>query len=133
MQDRLIATARACLEGAEANIMTFPEIVQTLMQAGFESYRIDFRRAVATYYLPNGDSVEIPAHKIDVSIAAAFDVPSLKEFIAEAQQLAPGYTYEGFCKKAASAGCCGYIVSFSGRRALYIGRGAETHLEHFPD
>jgi uncharacterized protein YbcV (DUF1398 family) len=45
----------------------------------------------------------------------------------------PGYTYLGFCKKAALAGCAGYVVSFSGRRVLYIGRTAETHVEHFPD
>ena len=25
----------------------------------------------------------------------------------------------------------GYIVSFLGRRALYFGRTAETHVEHF--
>jgi hypothetical protein len=25
------------------------------------------------------------------------------------------------------------MVSFSGRRALYFGRTAETHVEHFPD
>ncbi|MEQ8934722.1 MAG: hypothetical protein RIE56_02890, partial [Amphiplicatus sp.] len=53
--------------------------------------------------------------------------------IREAQQQAPGYTYKGFCKKAADAGCAGYVVSFSGRRALYFGRTAETHVEHFPN
>ncbi|WP_293780352.1 hypothetical protein [Sphingosinicella sp.] len=31
-----------------------------------------------------------------------------------------------------AAGCAGYIVSFSGRRALYIGRTAEIHVEPFP-
>ena len=113
--------------------MTFPEIVGTLMREGFESYAIDFRRAVATYYLPDGDSVELAAHKIDVGVAPAFDAASVQAAIKEAQQLVPGYTYKGFCKKVASAGCAGYIVSFSGRRALYIGRTAETHVEHFPN
>ena len=32
-----------------------------------------------------------------------------------------------------AAGCAGYIVSFLGRRVLYIGRTAETHVELFPD
>ncbi len=49
------------------------------------------------------------------------------------QLLVPGYTYKGFCRKVAAAGCAGYIVSFSGRRALDIGRTAETHVELFPD
>ena len=53
--------------------------------------------------------------------------------IREAQQQVPGYTYKGFCEKAVLAGCAGYVVSFSGRRALYVGRTAETHVEHFPN
>jgi len=45
----------------------------------------------------------------------------------------PGYTYAGFSAKVMAAGCAGYIVSFSGRRAVYLGRTAEIHVEHFPD
>lgn len=133
MNDRQREVARACLEGAEANTITFPQIVGTLMEAGFESYTIDFRRAVATYYLPDGDSIELPTHRIDVPVAPAFDAGAMKRAITEAQQLVPGYTYKGFCNKAARAGCAAYIVSFSGRRALYIGRTGDTHVEHFPD
>ena len=53
--------------------------------------------------------------------------------VREAQQLVDGYTYKGFCEKAAAAGCAGYVVSFSGRRAVYLGRAAQTHVETFPD
>ena len=132
MNDHRKAVARACLDGAEAGTMTFPQIVGTLMGDGFESYLFDFRRAVSTYYLPDGDSVELPTHRIDVAVAPAFDATPVQAAIREAQRLAPGYTYAGFCRKVASAGCAGYIVSFSGRRALYFGRTAETHVEHFP-
>lgn len=132
MDDRKIEVARRCLEGAESNGMTFPEIVGLLMQEGFESYLIDFRRAMATYYLPDGDSVSLPIHKLEVPIAAAFDAAAIEAAIREAQRLVPGYTYKGFCRKVAIAGCAGYMVSFSGRRALYLGRTAETHVEHFP-
>jgi len=31
-----------------------------------------------------------------------------------------------------AAGCAGYLVSFLGRRVLYFGRSAGTHVEHFP-
>ncbi len=113
--------------------MAFPQIVKTLMDAGFESYAIDFRRAAATYYLPDGESVALPAHRVDAAVAPAFDTACMQAAIGEAQQQAPGYTYKGFCEKAVLAGCAGYVVSFSGRRALYVGRTAETHVEHFPD
>jgi uncharacterized protein YbcV (DUF1398 family) len=132
MDDNKKSVAKACLDGAEANTMSFPQIVSTLMQDGFESYAIDFRRAVATYYLPDGDTIELPTHKVDVPVAPSFDVSAIQAAIKDAQQLVPGYTYKGFCTRVAMAGCAGYIVSFSGRRALYVGRTAETYVEHFP-
>jgi len=124
--------AKAALEGAANNTMTFPQIVGMLIEAGFESYLIDFRRGKATYYLPDGDCVELPMHRVETPVGAAFDAAPIREAIGEAQRLVPGYTYKGFCRKVAAAGCAGYIVSFSGRRALYFGRTAETHVEHFP-
>lgn len=133
MDDHKTAAARACLEGAESGAMTFPQVVGALMREGFESYAVDFRRATATYYLPDGDSVELPMHGVGVPVAPVFDAVPIRAAIREAQQLVPGYTYEGFCRKVASAGCAGYVVSFPGRRVLYIGRTAETHVEYFPN
>jgi len=132
MDDNRRSVATTCLDGAQANTMTFPEIVATLIREGFESYAIDFRRAVATYYRADGDSVELPAHDIEVPVAPNFDPAAIQAAIKEAQHLVPGYSYKGFCKKVVAAGCAGYMVSFPGRRALYFGRTAETHVEHFP-
>jgi uncharacterized protein YbcV (DUF1398 family) len=132
MDARLTDVARTCLDGAETDGMTFPQIVGTLMQAGFEGYAIDFRRASATYYLPDGDSVVLPTHRGAVPVAGTLDVTTLQAAIREAQQLVPGYSYAGFCAKVMAAGCAGYIVSFPGRRVVYYGRTAETHVEHFP-
>ncbi|QIP00158.1 DUF1398 domain-containing protein [Bradyrhizobium symbiodeficiens] len=123
--------AKSCLLGAENNTMTFPEIVQALTREGFESYAIDFRRGRAIYYLPDGQSVEYPTRST-LSVAKDFDAGAIQAAIREAQQLVAGYTYDGFCEKVAKAGCSGYVVSFAGRRAVYMGRTAETHLEHFP-
>ena len=123
--------AKSCLHGAENNTMTFPEIVQTLMHEGFESYAIDFRRNRAIYYLPDGQSVEYPTHH-SASVAESFDVSAIQAAIRDAQQLVPDYTYKGFCQKVVEAGCAGYVISFSGRRAVYMGRTAETYVEHFP-
>jgi len=132
MDASLIAIAQRCLRGAEDNSLTFPEIVGALMAAGFEGYAVDFRSVSATYYRLDGDSVALAAHRVEGAIAAAFDAEPIKAAIGEAQALAPGYTYRDFCRKVAAAGCAGYMVSFSGRRALYYGRTAETHVEHFP-
>jgi uncharacterized protein YbcV (DUF1398 family) len=123
--------AKSCLHGAENNTMTFPKIVQTLMQEGFESYAIDFRRNRAIYYLPDGQSVEYTTHH-SASVADRFDVSAIQAAIRDAQQLVPDYTYKGFCQKVVEAGCVGYVVSFAGRRAVYMGRTAEIHVEHFP-
>jgi uncharacterized protein YbcV (DUF1398 family) len=132
MEQHLEHTARGCLEGAESNTMTFPQIVATLMQAGFEGYAVDYRRASATYYLMDGDSVVLPTHRGETPVAPAFDSAAVQAAIREAQQLAPGYTYAGFCEKIMAGGCAGYIVSFTGRRVVYFGRTAEIHVEHFP-
>lgn len=131
MDARTIETARTCLAGAEKNTMTFPQIVGALTAAGFEGYSIDLRRGRATYYLPDGASLDLETHAPE-PVAAAFDAAAIRAAIKEAQLLVPGYTYLGFCRKVRTAGCAGYMVSFAGRRALYYGRTAETHVEHFP-
>ena len=100
MNEHQKTTAGTCLEAAEGNSMAFPQIVGTLMEAGFESYAIDFRRATATYYLPDGESIELPARRVDAPIAPAFDTAGMRAAIGEAQQEVPGYTYKGFCEKA---------------------------------
>jgi uncharacterized protein YbcV (DUF1398 family) len=132
MNDHLTKIAQTCLDGAENNTMTFPDIVGTLMQEGFESYVIDYRRSTATYFFPDGDSVVLPTQRGSSPIAETLDAAAVRSAIKEAQQLAPGYTYAGFCGKVMAAGCVGYIVSFTGRRAVYFGRDAEIHVERFP-
>lgn len=132
MEADRMAVAKACLDAAEEGTMTFPEIVKTLMEAGFESYVVDFRRARAIYYTQDGESVELGTHRVEGVVAEDLDVPRIQVAIRQAQQLAPGYTYKGFCRTAAAAGCAGYTVSFLGRRAVYMGRTGETHVEHFP-
>ena len=37
------AVARACLAGAEADRMSFPQVIAALTAAGYEAYAIDFR------------------------------------------------------------------------------------------
>jgi uncharacterized protein YbcV (DUF1398 family) len=132
LDTRQQAIARQCLEGAESGTMTFPQVVGTLMAADFDGYFVDLRLGEATYYLPNGEGLELPTHRSAVAVAAQFNSDVVKDAIHEAQALLPGYTYKGFCDKVKRAGCAGYLVSFLGRRVLYFGRTAEAHVEHFP-
>lgn len=76
------------------------------------AYAIDYRRTMATYYLPSGESVELPTHNIECAVAAVFDAASPQVAIREAQQQVPGYTSKGFCQKAAEAGCAYYYCFF---------------------
>ncbi len=131
MNVHMRAVAETCNAAAKNDSMTFPQIVGALMNAGFESYLVDLRRGTKTYYLSTGDAVELSGERC-ADMAAAFDPPAVNAAVREAQQQAPGYTYKRFCAKVARAGCAGYVVSFLGRRVVYFGRTAETHVEHFP-
>jgi uncharacterized protein YbcV (DUF1398 family) len=126
------ALAKRCIRGAETNTMTFPQIVDELIQGGFESYMIDLRRGTATYYQTDGDSVELAFHAPERTVVSLFDSRAIQAAVKDAQRQAPGYTYIGFCNKVAQAGCASYFVSFPGKRVLYIGRSGEVHVEHMP-
>jgi len=126
------AIAERCLHAAEDGSMAFPQIVMTLIEAGFESYLVDYRRGTAIYYLPDGDSLELPAPAVRGAVAETFATSAIEAAIREAQTNGPGYSYLGFCGKVRVAGCAGYMVSFLGRRAVYYGRSGETHVEPFP-
>jgi uncharacterized protein YbcV (DUF1398 family) len=124
--------ARATLEGAETDQMTFPQSVRLLMEAGFDGYAVDYRHATRTYYMADGRTLELEMPSTKASVAERFDGEKVRAAIREAQQLIPGYTYRGFCETVVKAGCAGYVVSLLGKRVLYFGRTGETHTEYFP-
>jgi uncharacterized protein YbcV (DUF1398 family) len=132
MNAHLVETARACLGAAYDKTMTFPNIISALMGAGFEGYVVDYRRNTTTYFLPDGESTVLEMQASDAPVAERFDRDVVIAQIKWAQGNAPDYSYPAFCKNVKAAGCAGYIVSFLGRRVLYFGRSAETHVEHFP-
>lgn len=124
--------AEECLHAAYEGSMDFPTIVRKLLGAGFEGYAVDYRRRTNTYFLPNGDCIELAHGQADGPIAPEFRADLVQAAVREAQTNAPGYTYAGFCSKVKAAGCANYVVSFLGRRVVYMGRTAETHVELFP-
>lgn len=119
-----------CSKGSENDSLTFPQVLGKLAEAGVEGYYADLRRAAKTYYLPSGESIDVPAHRLDVPVAVAFDAVRVESAVRQSQR--NEHTYSEFCRKIADAGCAGYIVSLPGRRAVYFGRTGETHVEHFP-
>jgi hypothetical protein len=66
------------------------------------------------------------------NIAAIFDAAEVERLVRWAQANPVDYSYLAFCEKVKDAGCAGYLVSFLGRRVVYFGRTADTHVEHFP-
>ncbi len=132
MDAQRIEIADACLNAAFDKSMTFPQIVSTLIKAGFEGYLVDYRRNVTTYFLSDGDNVVLENRLSEGSVAAQFQPTGVANQVKWAQANPPDYSYATFCKHVKAFGCAGYIVSFSGRRVLYFGRTAETHVEHFP-
>jgi uncharacterized protein YbcV (DUF1398 family) len=132
MDAERISIAKACQEGAHDNSLSFPEFVDKLIAAGFEGYTVDYRRNAQAFYLPDGGSVVLEMHPYAGSVAANFDAVEVERLVRWAQANPADYSYVAFCEKAKAAGCAGYLVSFLGRRVVYFGRTAETHVEHFP-
>lgn len=132
MDAERIAIAKACLDAAHDGSLSFPEIVGTLIDTGFEGYWVDYRRNKQMFYLPDGDAVELDMPPSIGAVAAAFDAAGVESLVRWAQANTPDYNYSAFCTSAKAAGCAGYLVSFLGRRVVYFGRTAETHVELFP-
>ncbi|MBW9113323.1 DUF1398 domain-containing protein [Rhizobium cauense] len=132
MDAEQISIAETCLQASHDGRLSFPEIVGKLIAAGFEGYMVDYRRNSQTYYLPDGDSIAIGLQSSTGKVAASFDATEVERLVRWAQASPADYSYVAFCEKVKGAGCAGYLVSFPGRRVVYFGRTAETHVEHFP-
>lgn len=131
MDAERISIAKTCLNAAHDGSLSFPEIIGKLVAAGFEGYAVDYRRNAQIFYLPDGDSVELVMPHATGSVEAAFDRAGVEALVHWAQANGPDYRYETFCDRVKAAGCAGYLVSFVGRRVVYYGRSAETHVELF--
>lgn len=112
--------------------MDFPGIVAALQDAGFESYLVDYRRDAWIFYRPDGDSLVLETPATEGGVASEFGAANIAAQVRAAQENAASYSYQGFSSAVKRAGCCGYMVSFPGRRVVYFGRTGETHTEHFP-
>ena len=62
--------------------------------------------------------------------AGAFSAAGVEAAVRAAQS--GTIDYKAFCAQIAAAGCVGYFVSLTGRRAVYYGGSGDSHVEHFP-
>jgi len=132
MDAERISIATNAMQAAHDGSLSFPEIVGKLIDAGFEGYMVDYRRNTQTYYLPDGDGIMLDMPTSAGTVSATFDAAGVASLVRWAQANGDDYGYKAFCEKVKAAGCAGYLVSFPGRRVVYFGRTAETHVEHFP-
>jgi len=130
MQAHLTHTMQECTEASDQERISFGEVVMTLMQAGVERYHADLLRAEKIYYLPSGESHRVPAARVEAMPAPMFAAEGVAAAVRAIQQR--NTQYREFCERIAQAGCVGYIVSLTGRRAVYYGRTGDSYVEPFP-
>ena len=110
--------------------MTFPQVVQGLLEVGVESYLVDFAVKQKTHYLADGTAHTVPMILDPGPIAAEFDNAGLVAAIRGAQ--ADTVRYPEFVKRSTAAGVIGYWAFLTGKRVIYFGRKGEQHIEEFP-
>ena len=118
-------------QGSNQGCLHFGQVIGLLVQAGVEAYSVDYRARRSTYYLPDGEALDLATPMPDLAIAQGFDAAALRDAIRGAQQGV--VMYPQFKQLSRQAGCVGYTVWIAGRHVSYFGRKGETHVERFPD
>lgn len=119
-----------CAQGSLNATLTFPEIVGRLAGIGVERYHADYSRHEITYYLANGDAHVVATPHPPYETAEAFSPAAVEAAVRQSQR--NEHSYLDFIRKTSAAGCVGYFVQITGRRAIYFGRTGDSHVEHFP-
>ncbi len=81
-REAIVETSRA----SEKGTLHFGQVVAQLMDAGVESYAVDFRTHTATYYPPGDEAVSVDIASPEVEIAEEFDGAAIKDAILGAQK-----------------------------------------------
>jgi len=110
--------------------MTFAQIVARLGEIGIERYHADYSRHEKTFYFTCGESLVVTIPWGDFPTATEFTASSVEAAVRQSQR--GEHSYTDVIRKTMAAGCVGYFVQISGRRALYFGRNGEVHTEWFP-
>ena len=86
MQQKIISTIEWAASASKAGTAHFGETVQTLMEAGIESYHADYRVGRTTYYLPDGDTHTVTLEVASAGIAERFDTAAIIAAIKGSQR-----------------------------------------------
>jgi uncharacterized protein YbcV (DUF1398 family) len=125
-----ISIIENCIQESLNGRMTFPQVVNHLKSINVESYHADFRRQEKTYYFPDGTNHPSPLKIPAQTITQEFSATAVQDAIRAIQ--AGTIDYSIFLERVMAAGCIGYFVFISGKRAIYFGREGDFHVEYFP-
>jgi uncharacterized protein YbcV (DUF1398 family) len=123
-------TIHAVLSESQAGRLRFPEVVGRLVNAGVESYFVDFARGEKTIYTTNGESRTEAMVLPMKPIAQNFSSEGIVAAIRGAQ--ADTIRYPEFVERSAAAGVIAYWAFLTGKKVVYFGRKGEVHTEEFP-
>jgi uncharacterized protein YbcV (DUF1398 family) len=130
MNENVRSVMRACCAGSLSGTMDFPEVVRQLSAIGCEQYHADLHRREKTFYMPDGESyvspLDVGSERIGRMFSADQVVAALKAI--QSKQI----TYPQFLACIVDAGCVGYFVNLTGKRAIYMGRSGDSYVEYFP-
>lgn len=129
MNDDVKCVVREMTLASDEERILFPDVVKSLIAAGVERYHTDLVKATKTYYMPD-DSFEVVRSERCSAPAPVFSAEVLERAVRAIQRQEIGYLE--FCGRLAAAGCVGYFVSLTGRRAFYYGRTCDHYVEWFP-
>lgn len=124
-----IEVVTECSRGSNEGRLGFPEVVGKLMAAGVERYHADLSRGEKTYYMPDGSSHVVTGEE-SADAAREFSGGGIEAALRAIQ--ATKIDYRQFCAAILAAGCVGYFVCLTGRRAVYFGRQGDSFVEPFP-
>ena len=131
MNENTRAVIQATFEASNKGEIHFGEVIAQLMGVQVETYHVDYRSGRATYYLPDGATLDVGFEQPQEGIADAFDGDAVRAAILGAQQ--GRVMYPEFKRLSQRAGCVGYTVWIAGRHVVYFGRRGATHIERFPN
>lgn len=130
MDGAITAKLTELTKRSHAGEIIFPNFVAELTELGLERYHTDYSRQENTYYFPNGESCAVTIDCPQETIGLEFSETRVEQAVRQSQR--GEHTYHEFLQKTMAAGCVGYFVQITGRRALYFGRNGEVHVEPFP-
>jgi uncharacterized protein YbcV (DUF1398 family) len=110
--------------------MNFPEVVRKLSAIGCEQYHADLHRREKTYYMPDGESYVRPLDVGSERIGPVFSTDGVVAALRAVQS--KEISYPQFLALIVEAGCVGYFVHLTGKRAVYMGRSGDSYVEFFP-